>query len=81
MESNEISNNWNINIKDERVFWIKFTIENFIIINTICPYCNHGAVGTKKCDSLYNPIQGKCNYYKCSRNLYLRKGTIFEINS
>ena len=53
----------------------------FYYINTICPYCNHGAVGTKNYGSIYNPIQGKCNYYKCSRNIYLRKGTIFEINS
>lgn len=31
--------------------------------------------------SLINPILGKCNNYKCQREIYLRKGTIFEFYS
>ena len=50
----------------------------FIIIPTLCPYCNIGCVGLKNVENENNPLQGKCHYYKCTRNLNLRKGTIFE---
>ncbi len=50
-------------------------------INPIFQNCNVGKICLKKQDNLINPYLGKCNYYKCKRNIYLRIGTIFEYNN
>ena len=46
-----------------------------------CPYCITGKIGLKNNDSINNPIQAKCHNYKCTRNISLRKGTIFAFQS
>ena len=50
-------------------------------IKEICPSCSKGFIGLKNNDSIINPLIGKCNFYKCRKEVYLRKGTIFEYNS
>ena len=46
-----------------------------------CPYCITGKIGLKNNDSINNPLQDKCHNYKCTRNISLRKGTIFAFQS
>ena len=73
-----MNNKWNIDVAKEREFWKKKIFDNFIKIPQICESCNHGAVNLINQDSEINPFLGKCNNYKCKKNIYLRKGTIFE---
>ena len=72
---------WNINIETERKFWLESILGSFIILPKICPYCKKGAIGLKKTENINAPFQGKCNFYKCTRNLNLRKDTIFGANT
>ena len=72
---------WNINTETERKFWTEPTPGTFIELPKICPYCRKGAIGLKKTENINAPFQGKCNYYKCTRNLNLRKDTIFGANA
>ena len=50
----------------------------FILIPAICPYYKLGGVRLKNVENGNNPFQGKCHYYKCTRNLNWRKGILFE---
>ena len=69
---------WNINLEEERKFLKENILGNFIIIPSICKYCQKGKVGLTNYPSEFNQIRGKCNNYKCIRNLSFQKGTIFE---
>ena len=67
---------WNISIEtDESIFW------TIIVLPKICPYCKKGAIGLKKIENINALFQGKCNFYKCTRNLNLRKDSIFRANT
>ena len=68
---------WNINIKQEREFWKKYILDTFIIIPEKCPYCKHGHIGLKNTEKINSPLEGKCNYYKCCRNLNQKKFYLF----
>ncbi len=81
MQSNNENNYWKIDIEKERDFIKKHIILTFITLPELCPYCKKGKVGLRNNNSINNPILGKCNYYKCTRNLYLRNRTIFQFNS
>ena len=74
-------NYWNIEIEEERAFWKAYIIGIFIIPAEHCPYCITGKIGLKNNDSINNPLQAKCLNYKCTRNISLRKGTIFAFQS
>ena len=70
---------WNINIEQEHEFWKKYILDKFIIIPEKCPYCKHGHIGLKNTEKVNSLLEGKCNYYKWSRNL--RKNSVFSSNS
>ena len=72
---------WNINIEQVREFWKNYISGTFIIIPETCPHCKHGHIGLKNTNKINSPLEGKCNYYKCCRNINLRKNTIFSANS
>ena len=72
---------YKIDIAAEREFWKTKLIGLYIIIPTKCPYFSIGGVGLKNIENENHPLQVKCNYYKCIRNLNLRRGTIFETHS
>ena len=72
--------NWNLNVAIEREFIKNNIIGSFIPKNDICPVCNKGLIGYKNKESILNPIEFKCNNYKCTRNFPIRKDTIFEFN-
>ena len=72
---------WKIPIDQEREIWKKEILNIFIPIKEICPSCSKGFIGLKNNDSIINPLISKCNFYKCRKEVYLRKGTIFEYNS
>ena len=74
-------NYWNIGIEEEHAFWKAYIIGIFIIPAEHCPYCITGKIGLKNNDSINNPLQVKCHNYKCTRNISLRKGTIFAFQS
>lgn len=78
MERAMSQNLWNINLEEERNFWSTNIIGTFIKLPNICIYCNTGKICLRKNSSYINPYLGKCNYYKCNREYYLRKDTIFE---
>lgn len=80
MEIENDSNSWKIDIEKERLFIKKYIIGLFIIIPTICPHCKTGAIGLRDSNSINNPILGKCNNFKCTRNIFLRKGSLFQYN-
>lgn len=56
---------WNINLESERKLWKEKILGKFIILPSICPFCNEGKVGITNYPSKYNPIKGKCHNYKC----------------
>ena len=72
---------YKIYISEEREFWKTKLIALIITIPKICPYYSNGDVGLKNIEKENHPLQGKCNYHKCTRNLNLRRGTIFEPHS
>ena len=72
---------WKINIETERDIWKQHIIGTFIILPEICPYSKFGVVKIKQTNNINSPLEGKCNFYKCTRNINLRKNTIFEKNS
>ena len=74
-------NIWKINLEREKDFIKKFIIGSFIFKPEICPFCKKGTIGYKNNESELNPFQFKCNNYKCSRNIPIRKGTIFQFNA
>ena len=71
---------WKINIETERAFWNKYLLDKNIPIPKYCINFNHGIINLINQDNDTNPIIGKYNYYKCNRNILLRKGTIFEFH-
>ena len=75
-----MNNPWNLDITAEREFITKNVIGIFIQKPDICPIWKTGKIGFKNYDSFNNPIQYKCNNYKCYRNISIRKETIFEYN-
>ena len=81
MQSNNTNKNWNINLINERSFIQKYIIGAFIFKPDICPFCKKDMIGIKNHESDINPIQWKCNNYKCCRNLPIRKGSIFQFNT
>ena len=46
-----------------------------------CSFCDKGFINLRENQSLINPFLGKCNNYRCPREIYLRKGMIFEFNN
>ena len=76
-----MNNPWKLEITIERGFITKNVIGTFIQNPDIYQICKKGKVGFKNNDSFNNPIQYKCNFYKCCRNISIRKGTIFQYNS
>ena len=67
-----------ITIPNERVIWTKYLIGIFIIIPEICEKSKKGLIYLRKNESLINPYLGKYSYYKCNKENYLRKNSIFE---
>ena len=53
-------------------------LDKYIPIPKECINCNHGVINLINQNNETNPIIGKSNYYKCNRNIRLRKGIIFE---
>jgi transposase-like protein len=78
MENSKHIKNWGISLDDERKFWDKYLLNNLIEIPEKCKYCDIGVIKLRNNNSLVNPYLAKCNFYKCNREQYLRKGTIFE---
>ena len=62
--------NWNINIEQERELWKKYMLWPFIIIPETCIHFKHGY---KNAEKINNQLESKCNHYKCSRNINIRK--------
>ena len=60
--------------------WNKYLLDKYIPIPKDWINCNHGVINLINQDNDTNPIIGKFNYYKCNRNMQLRKGTIFEFH-
>ena len=66
-EENEFENMWNINIKEEEIFWKNFKINGFTYDPAICPNCSQGEMKIKKRiePNLLNPFYMRCSYKKC----------------
>ena len=80
MNNNNTDNQWNANLQRERDVITKYVIGSFIIKPNICPYCKKGIISIINKESEYNPIQFKCNNYKCCRNIPIRHNSIFKFN-
>ena len=73
MENNSFNYFWELDIAHEREF-----IKKYIILPTLCPFCKKGNISLRNYNIINNSILGKFNYYKCTRNIYLRNGDIFN---
>ena len=80
MEAIHNNNKWNISLNSERSFWKNYLIGIFIIIPNICEKCKKGHINLRNNESIINPLLGKCSYYKCNKEYFLRSKTIFEYN-
>jgi hypothetical protein len=69
---------WGISLKEEREIWTKKFLKVLIPIPDKCNICKTGVIYIRNNNSINNPLLGKCNNYKCQRQIYLRIGTIFE---
>ena len=78
MEIEPMQNSWNITIPNERIIWKNYLIGIFILIPEICNICKKGHINLRDNNSIINPFLGKCSNYKCNREFYLRKNTLFE---
>ena len=78
MESFANRKKWNIDIEAERKFWFSKLINEFITIPEKCEKFKIGNICLRNNNSIINPILGKCNFYKCNNETYLRKNTIFQ---
>ena len=67
-----------ISIEAERDIWNKKLINILIPLLSKCRYCNKGVLYLRNNHNIINPLLGKCNNYKCNREVYLRVGTIFQ---
>ena len=74
----EKTKRWPISIEKERECWSKQLIPLFINTPEICHHHQKGIINLRKNESINNPYLGKCNKYFCNREIYLRKGTLFE---
>ena len=57
---------------------IKNLVNVFIILPDKCKACNKSLICLRNNNSPINPLLGKCNWYKCNKEIYLRKNTIFQ---
>ena len=78
MEIEPMQNYWNITIPNERIIWKNYLIGIFILIPEICNICKKGHINLRDNNSIINPFLGKCSNYKCNREFYLKKNTLFE---
>ena len=53
-------------------------IGSFINISELSIHCRYGNICLRKNKSYASPYLGKFNYYKCNKEYYLLKGTMFE---
>ena len=68
---------WNINIRDERNYWINQLIEKFIKIPKQCLNCSWINLNQIENRSLNNPILYKCS--NCGKIIYLRYNSFFGL--
>lgn len=62
-----------LNIKNERDFWNKYLIKNFICIPEKCPQCGHTNISIGNSNKLLNHIRLVFNNYKCLYRTNIRK--------
>ena len=67
------SNNFNINIDEERKYWRVYLIKNFIYIPNECPQCKKQKITIGIGNKLLNPLRLVCNNSKCFYRTNLRK--------
>lgn len=67
-----------ISLEEEGDIWTKKSLKVLIPIPDKCNICKTGLIYIRNNNSINNPLLGKCINYKCQRQKYLRKGTIFE---
>ena len=70
-------NKYNINIEEERKFWLNYVIDNWIKYDTIYSNCKIKTLKLKKVNSLTNPYKLQCSFYKCRKIINLRTNIIF----
>ena len=68
---------WNINIRDERNYWINQLIEKFLKIPKQCLNCSRINLNQIENKSLNNPILYKCS--NCGKIIYLRPNSFFGL--
>ena len=68
------------NIQIERELWNEYISKGLIRLAYKCPKCKKN-ITLKEYNSSINPYVGRCNNIKCRKIEYLRKHTIFELNS
>ena len=78
MDNENNQNIWNLNIEEERNFWSTKIIGTIIQMPELCIHCRIGKICLRKNKSYVNPYLGKCNHYKCNKEYFLLKGSLFE---
>ena len=55
-----------LNLENERNYWSKYIIKNFIYLRDICPMCKKSNIKIANNKKLLNPLRLVCNNYKCN---------------
>lgn len=78
----ENENKWNINPKDEKLYWYKELIDRYIYVPNICPKCKQNTfrINEKTSLDLLNPLYLSCSNKKCKYKSNLRKYSFFRLH-
>lgn len=80
-EIGETNKKWEINLKEEELFWTKMQNKDYIFAPKICPTCNFGTYEIKKYTNpnCINIFYCRCNNTKCRKKCNLRYYSVFRL--
>ena len=68
-----------LNLENERNYWSKYIIKNFIYLPDICPMCKKSNIKIANNKKLLSPLRLVCNNYKCKYRCNLRKFSCLSV--
>ena len=75
----DILPNVNNDIKYERKFWVRFVINQLIVIPLICINCGKNNISLTENNTPTNPYIGRCSFNKCRKIYYLKDKTFLGL--
>ena len=72
-DNSELIDIKDLNLENERNYWSKYIIKNYIYLPDNCPMCKKTNIKIANNKKLLNPLRLVCNNYKCKYQCNLRK--------